>query len=487
MAVCCGKITSPSLPTPKQDSVRIETWSATLDNTEELVKTPTRNRQFRLAHQNLCITHIDFEQRLLVGFTQLIVQPTASNLRKLYLNCRQCRVHRVLLECVDTKPPTYEGSSKLTGPKNSRVPSPADLPVVHTDPSVEICERDSKFRTLDSFQRRHSFVLSQTDPDEEVGELTIRIPPDFWPLVSNERPIRITLEFSLSKPKSGFYFIVPQTEGTLADRGVHAFTAGIPNTSRYWFPCVDCSEPCTWKIEVTVPEDMIAVAPGELVDAPYYTGDLVHKTYHFYLAQPVAAPYIGLAIGAFEVYPDPTLSNNAAHFCPTGLLPLLKHTISHVPEMIEYYEAILASQYPFATIKTVFVDRAFSDFQAYASLLIFPVDLLHSPQIIDQAIETRKIISLAIASQFFGCFIAMHTWSDAWLPTGIAGYLSGLYQKRVFGNNEYRRIISNEMRQVTTYEHTKYGILLNPSRCVTKSTHFGLTSPQVSSVFSHCK
>lgn len=36
---------------------------------------------------------------------------------------------------------------------------------------------------------------------------------------------------------------------------------------RLWFPCVDSfSEVCTWKIDVTVEKDLIAVSCGELVE-----------------------------------------------------------------------------------------------------------------------------------------------------------------------------------------------------------------------------
>lgn len=36
---------------------------------------------------------------------------------------------------------------------------------------------------------------------------------------------------------------------------------------RLWFPCVDAfSEVCTWKIDVTVEKDLVAVSCGELVE-----------------------------------------------------------------------------------------------------------------------------------------------------------------------------------------------------------------------------
>lgn len=54
----------------------------------------------------------------------------------------------------------------------------------------------------------------------------------------------------------------------------------------------------------------------------------------------------------------------------------------------------------------------------------------------------------AVAEQFFGCFITMQNWSDLWLAKGIAEYLSGLYAKKCFGNNEYRDWIQHELAEV---------------------------------------
>jgi len=50
-------------------------------------------------------------------------------------------------------------------------------------------------------------------------------------------------------------------------------------------------------------------------------------------------------------------------------------------------------------------------------------------------------MALAVAEQFFGCFISMQNSSDSWLSRGISIYLAGLYAKKFFGNNEYRQRI----------------------------------------------
>ena len=438
-----------------------------------LTKFSFTKRPFRFAHQTLCLSKIDFSQQVIIGFTQMVIWPLETTLRRIPLNVRQCRIHRVAVE-------SAEDHFKSFSDNCSRFYSPIDVPVAFSDPCLEICKQDCNFRTLDNFEIKHASVISTTDPDEGGGELTVRIPSALLGLVHEKKPLLLTIEFSLTRPKYGFHFVLPEDNSVDA---AYAFTGGPPNSSRSWFPCVDCSEPCTWKIEITVDEDYVAIAPGDLLGPPEYTDDLRSKTYQFYLAQPTSAPSIGLAIGAFEIFPDRSESTGSTmitHFCPKGLRSLLEHSVQSVASIVEYYEGELASQFPYHSLALVFVDRAFEIHQSFASLIVFSVDLLFSPRIIDQAIETRRIFAYAIAQQFFGCALQAETWTGAWLPYGIAGYLAGLYQKRVFGNNEYRYFIANEMRIVTVYENTCNGVILDPTNTSRKNTYFSLKHPQVS-------
>ena len=77
--------------------------------------------------------------------------------------------------------------------------------------------------------------------------------------------------------------------------------------------------------------------------------------------------------------------------------------------------------------------------------------------------DSRQVMAAAIAQQFFGCFISMQSWVDAWLPKGIATYLATLYKRRMFGNNEYRHFICQEMKIVQEYEQQVGLIYLDPS------------------------
>ena len=164
------------------------------------------------------------------------------------------------------------------------------------------------------------------------GELNIKVPSDVLSTIAVGKPLTVSVEFSLENPQGGIHFVVPegaasntikkesdQGQGSgssttqsqsLAERAAHLFTCGHENASRLWFPCVDTtSELCTWKLEFTVDESMIAVSNGDLVET-VYTPDLKRKTYHYVLSVPTAAPNIALAVGPFVVYVGKWLSTS---------------------------------------------------------------------------------------------------------------------------------------------------------------------------------
>lgn len=141
------------------------------------------------------------------------------------------------------------------------------------------------------------------------------------PLVAALKPLKILIEFAVTNPKQGIYFVVPKDAETkslasLSEKGAHVFTAVRENLSRSWFPCIDSyGETCTWKIEITVEgDDFVAVSVGELLQT-MYTEDLKGRVYHYYLAQPVSAPCIAMAVGPFEIFPDPHNSSVRPLLC----------------------------------------------------------------------------------------------------------------------------------------------------------------------------
>ncbi|XP_049545880.1 transcription initiation factor TFIID subunit 2 isoform X1 [Anopheles darlingi] len=369
----------------------------------------------------------------------MTIVPTSDWLPVIKLNCRQCRIYRVILN------DSYECEYH------------------YFDPFQDICQDEKKNKSLEFFSKSHLDVARKTDADQNGGELVVIVPVEAKYLIREGRGLRVGIEFSLENPHGGIHFVIPEGEGTMEERGAHMFTYGHENSSRMWFPCIDSySEPCTWKLEFTVDKNMTAVSCGELLET-VMTPDLRRKTFHYSLSVPVCAPNIALAIGAFEILVDPHM-HEVTHFCLPHLLPLMRNTVRYLHEAFEFYEEALSTRYPFSCYKQVFVDEIDSECNAYATMTILSTHLLHSIAIIDQTFHSRKVMSKVVAEQFFGCFITMENWSDAWLARGIAEYLCGLHSKKCFGNNAYRAWIRDELAEVVRYEEQYGGIILDCSQ-----------------------
>merc|ERR1712226_877628 len=121
--------------------------------------------------------------------------------------------------------------------------------------------------------------------------------------------------------------------------------------------------PCTWRVEITVPNDLLAVCSGELLDVVEFDSSK-QLTYVYCLNVPVCANKIGIVIGDFEMLPDEK-SPEITHFCSPGLGSALNNTVESVVDIIEFLEQHLSSSMPFPQFKTVFVDEAYEDCLAF--------------------------------------------------------------------------------------------------------------------------
>lgn len=94
--------------------------------------------------------------------------------------------------------------------------------------------------------------------------------------------------------------------------------------------------------------------------------------------------------------------------------------------------------YPFSSFNLVFVDEPLVTTQSGAGMTIFDADLLHPKEVIDQAYETRHILTHSLVYQWIGVNIVQKAWSDTWLVNGLSLYITGLFLRKLLGNNEYR-------------------------------------------------
>ena len=232
--------------------------------------------------------------------------------------------------------------------------------------------------------------------------MSFTIPPNIQSDIEQHGELTVRIEFSLESMNSGVHFVNSgtaltsgknETDDSRPIRHKHMFTYYYENCNKLWFPHVDSPlMPCTWRVEVTIPNDLLAVCSGELLDVvEYESGKLL--TYIYSLDVPVCANKIGVVVGDFEMLPDPK-SPEITHFCSPGLGPALRNTVENVVDIIEFLEQKLSSSMPFPQFKTVFVDEAYDECMPFAGLCVGSLGILHTEKIIDQVPHTLRKFTL---------------------------------------------------------------------------------------------
>ncbi|GAV02603.1 hypothetical protein RvY_13145 [Ramazzottius varieornatus] len=440
-----------------------------------------KSRPFRLLHQLISITHIDFNAKRIVAYTELQIKLLSPDTRNIRLNCKQCKIFGVTID------------------------DEIDAEFSLVDPTLDICQGEKKKKNLDFFSNQNATLSKLTSADRGEGELTITLPtrprsPSLTSLHNSVTTrshsgdiVKLGVEFVVENPQAGLYFVLPASEDdkkkgpsakkSLAERGCYLFSGGPENSSRLWFPCVDSyAESCPWNIEITVDKDLTAVSCGQLLSTAL-TPDDTHKVFSYELTIPTCASHIAIAVGPFEVFTDPNM-NEMVHYCLPRLLPSMKHATSYVHQVFEFCEEYLSDRYPYSIYRQVFVDQTFVDLASYATLSIINCKYLSPKHIIDTHILSRSIMARGVCQQFFTCYLRPGSWDDTWIAYGISSYLHGLWYRKYFGNNEHRYQIYQQMSQVTTFERQQRPIVLvSPKEAfyVNQNFHFQPLFPQTCS------
>lgn len=557
-------------------------------------------KTYLLAHQNVCITDIDFVAKRINGFVELHFLPLKLKVSRIKLNTKQCQIKRLLAKgCHDYQICAFTYNDPL-------------LEIVPNEPPSESGELIAPERTLKKFNSKHQDAVYSVEYDCGNGEIVITLPDEVQKDVSDGSTFKVFIEYMIENPQGGLHFVLPEDDNasqpglvdlaatlqsdaaanstpnasvpnaphtetppstsanesfnkeqstaspqlngtgiaspaqgnitprpaqdqqnskaatnaspanddeTQADKEeeeeeentqdraqpqskalpvtkgskyAHLFSYKQHNSSRLWFPCVDSyGHPCTWYLEFTVDSHLTVISCGDLVST-YSSSDRRKKTYTFELNVPTSAPNIGFVVGQFDVWIDPSSAGSNCqiknYFLP-GLNKLVRASCNFSNECSEFYEEFLTFKYPYTNYKQVFVDQAYEPYQSYATLSICCTNLLHSKHIIDQTFETRSVLSEAMASQYFGCFIEKLSWSAAWLTRGISSYLAAQYRRKTFGNNEYRYQVQEMMQKLIQYEQKFGGVVLDETtsdHVVNKSRnvfHFSTQSPHTISPF----
>ena len=194
--------------------------------------------------------------------------------------------------------------------------------------------------------------------------------------------------------------------------------------------------------------EMAVVCSGEMTDEVIDQWDNSKRTVSFLLTSVVAAQHIGFAIGPFEQI---DLSEERGEedveklgqnilpvwgYCLPGRGDEVRNTCYTMAHAVDWF-ALGFSSFPYSEAKFVFIDDQIRDVEHTAGLSICSNRLLFPADIIDTEQDVMRKLAHALATQWLGIHVIPNQPVDRWVTIGLSHYMTGLYIKSVFGNNDY--------------------------------------------------
>lgn len=225
---------------------------------------------------------------------------------------------------------------------------------------------------------------------------------------------------------------------------------------------------------------VVVICTGELVEKLAHPHDSRKTIFIYSQSAPTTVHHIAFAIGPFQVHTIPidsaaiepsqsdipgimVSSKIPMHvYCLPGLEARLRATTSFFRTAMNFFTSEYGS-YPFTSHKLVFVDELPATRFDAATISIIHNDMLHGDDAIEEVFDTRQSLSHALACQWVGINIIPKNWADVWLVNGLGLYITALFLRRLFGNNEYRFRLRKDMDRVVQQDTGQMPPICSPN------------------------
>jgi aminopeptidase N len=239
----------------------------------------------------------------------------------------------------------------------------------------------------------------------------------------------------------GLYFIDPQNQDP--NRPTMIWTQGETEYNSKWFPTFDHpNERMTQLIKLTVPDTMISISNGELVNREDL-GEGFHKDY-WEMRKPHAPYLAAFAIGNFGKVEAQWEDIPLGYFVEKGYEKGAEIVFKNTPEMIGFFSEKLGLKYPWPKYDQVIVKDFVSGAMENTTVSIFMEELkLNENEALDS--EWDYIIAHELFHQWFGDFVTTESWANLTLNEGFANYSEYLWNEHKFGKDQADLKLVTEM------------------------------------------
>lgn len=205
--------------------------------------------------------------------------------------------------------------------------------------------------------------------------------------------------------------VVPTDDGVLV--------VGQPDVAATWFPVNDHPrDAAAVGLSVTVPEDLVAVSNGTLVER----GDPVdgRRTWVWRSDEPMAPYLLTLAVGDYDLTEREVDGITYRDAVATGLTDRraenARSALERQPEIVDFLAGVYGSPYPFTECGAIVTDSSLGFALETQTRPIYARDFFGT------ATGAELVVVHELAHQWTGDDLRLDRWSDIWLNEGFATY-----------------------------------------------------------------
>ncbi|KAH6585131.1 hypothetical protein BASA61_007054 [Batrachochytrium salamandrivorans] len=465
---------------------------------------------FVLSHSRVALD-IDFLNETVQGIVDLTITPLTPSLKELYLHCRQCVIRSVKINGISASFVHLDPNENLV--KSAKKGDFRSCPKLLLETMKKADDGELKILVPDGL-KCETMQFEQSVPGN-IGPACYRS----WNLVIDyilERP-DVSVKFvgeahNKTLPRKHPHMFVCNVQNQarwwmpcvdkIHDKFTYDFEITIPRTVYHAYSANSDSMSSDMEISGTSDQGdtgddslslkMIAVCSGELVEQFVHPDDPSKSVWVYSVRTAMDAASVILSVGPFEIIPihgwgRPALpmARNTDSILPdeelldagvqrTGgekglifVLPEYKRDIRvstfFLSQALEFFEQWVGSSFPFSSFKLVFVEESYSSIVTGSTMVLASVDLLVDETLIDHVYEARLCLARSLSTQWFGHYMAPNKWTDVWVLVGFSNWMTALFMKKMFGNNEFKYRQQQDISRVCELDVNQPPLCPDPS------------------------
>ena len=246
-------------------------------------------------------------------------------------------------------------------------------------------------------------------------------------------PYKYQVEYSVTDPEKGLYFIQPTPE--FPNKRYEVWSQGEGEDNRYWFPCYDYpNDKATTEVIVTVDRKYETLSNGELVDKNENPDGSV--TWHWSMKKPHSSYLVMLAVGNYDIIEGQYLDIPSYSYVPAGEKDKALKSFDFTPDVIKFFSEFTGYKYAWGRFSQIVVQDFIYGGMENTSAVVLTDGSIYDDRTPPDYTSTG-LVAHELAHQWWGDVVTCKNWNEIWLNESFATYFDALYTEYKYGSDEF--------------------------------------------------